>query len=143
MKVTPKTEVQIAEEGLLPKGEYFFEVVDATDKLSKKGSEMIKLDLAISTDDGDRRFISDYLLDAIAYKVRHAADACGLLAKYEAGELVGADFINCSGRCKIIIKEDKTGQYPPSNSVTDYIKNGAVAGAVGNAAPDIDDEIPF
>lgn len=137
MKFTPKTEKQIAEDCLRPAGIYSFEIVDATNEISKKGNEMIKLSLRLYSKDGDDcGILSDYLLESLAYKLRHAAIACGLDALYGGGTLDASDFIGKTGDLKLAIKRDKTGQYPDQNSVSDYLLKKSVA-------VDVDDGIPF
>ena len=151
MKFAPKTEKEVAEEGLLPKGEYSFEVMSAEDKVSKaSGNEMIALKLHVFDDQGEPRIIFDYLLESMARKLRHAAEACGLLTEYESGGLDALDFVGKTGLVKIGIQQDKTGQYPDKNTVTDYVRRGSQQptaskvppGLLGEGKP-LDDEIPF
>lgn len=144
MQFTPKTEKEVAEAGLLPKGTYDFEIVEAKDKVSKSNNEMIELKVAIYDENGSARFIFDYLLESVAYKLRHAAYACGLGAHYENGVLSAHDFVGKSGQAEVIIQKDKTGQYSDKNSVRDYVvgANGT-AHKNGNASADLNDEVPF
>lgn len=144
MKFAPKSEKEIAEENLIKPGFYDFEVVDATEKTSKSGNEMIELKLNVF--DGDSpRIVIDYLLESMAFKLRHAADACGLLPNYEAGSLLADDFKGKSGKLKIKIDKDKSGQYADKNGVGDYVKREATAIPDGRpvAPADLDDSIPF
>jgi hypothetical protein len=149
MRVAPKTAKEIAEDGLWPAGTYDYEILTAEDTISKKGADMIKLKVKIFNDEGQTQTIFDYLLDAMPAKLRHAAEAFGLLDEYESG---GFDAIECEGRtgkCKVAIQKDKTGAYPDRNGIADYIPV-VTAGSVekktmrAKAAPrDLDDEIPF
>ena len=154
MKFAPKTEREIAEENLFPKGEYDFEIVSGHDTISKSsGVEMIELKVRIFDEDGRSSWVTDYLLEKIAYKLRHAAEACGLLADYENGVLEGESFTGKTGRCKVSIQVDKTGAYADKNGIQDYLvpKEGVAErtsapakrrqmAAVGN---DLGDDIPF
>lgn len=130
MKFQPKSEADIKTAALLPPGEYDAEIGTAEDTVSKSGNEMIKLDLTVFDTNGGKRFIYDYLLESMAYKLRHAAEACGLLAKYEQGLLTADDFIGKGCRVKIGIDDKvaankKNGtDYPPSNMIKDYIIEG-------------------
>lgn len=146
MRLTPKTEKEIAEAGLLPPGEYDFEVIGAEEQVSKAGNDMVKLSLHVFDANGAPCWVPDYLLDAMPGKLRHAAQAFGLMPDYEQGQMQASDMIGKTGRVKITIQKDKTGQFPDRNSVADYIvpKDGA-ATSVRNPAPagNIDDEIPF
>ena len=72
MNFTPKSEKELSEENLFPAGIYPFEILEATDKTSKKGNDMIELKLRVFH--GERhQIVNDYLLESIGYKLRHAA----------------------------------------------------------------------
>lgn len=140
MEFTPKSEKQIAEENLRPAGVYSFEIVDSVDAVSKSGNDMIKLSLHVYNQSGDScGVISDYLLEKLAYKLRHASFACGLGEKYNNGSLSADDFIGKAGDVKIMIKKDKTGQYPDQNMIADYLVKKDEHKTLDN----LDDGIPF
>jgi hypothetical protein len=121
MNFEPKTEKEIAESKLMPKGEYDFEVVDAFEKLSKSsGKPMIELRLKLPNGKGGRT-ITDYLVAETEEKLRHAADACGLLDKYNKGSISNNDFRGKRGRLKLGIEKDKTKTWPDKNVVVDYV----------------------
>lgn len=145
MKFSPKTEKEIAEEGLLPKGVYSFEITEAKDAVSSKGNDMITLKLKIFDNEGNSRgVITDYLMEAIAYKLRHAAVVCGLGDAYESGELKAFDFENKMGEVKVDIQKDKAGQYPDRNVIRDYVvkdSNHTDAPPAGHPAA-FDDDMP-
>lgn len=149
MKFTPKTEKEIAEENLWPAGEYSFEITEAEDTVSSKGNEMIELKLKVYNEEGNFKILSDYLLEAIAYKLRHAAEVCGLLDAYNSGVLLASDFVGKTGYLKLKIDKDKTGKYPDKNGVGDYItersksSNGAAKSPPPRKADIQDDTIPF
>lgn len=152
MKFKPKTEQELQAMMLVEPQECDFEVVSAEDAISGKGNEMIKLKLRVYTDSGER-FIFDYLMEAMAYKLRHFAEATGLIDHYEAGTLSAMDCLNRSGRLRLGIERDKTGQYADRNGVKDYVPvEGqsraerhleAKANAYAPAPKFEDDEIPF
>lgn len=145
MKFQPKTEKEIAEENLLPVGTYSFQVIDAKDAVSRSGNDMIVLKNQIFKEDGSPSLmVDDYLLPTIAYKLRHAADASGLLTEYEAGELRAQDFIGRSGQLKLRIQKDKEGKYPDKNVVGDYVKKSAENNNEPPADHPVNDpDIPF
>lgn len=152
MKFTPKSEQEIAEENLLTPGVYGFEIVDAEDTTSKAGNDMIKLTVHVFAEDGSPVTIFDYLMEKVAYKLRHAAEACGLIGEYESGTLDAFDFKGKTGRCKIVIQKDKSGQFPDKNGIADYIKSDAVQERSAArpssrvkvpAGDDLEDSIPF
>jgi hypothetical protein len=135
MNFQPKTEQEIQDAKIWKKGEYDFEVTEATEKQSKAGKTMIELRLRIS-DGKNARTISDYLLDETAGKLRHAASACGLLDKYDHGSLADSDFTGKRGRLVLGIEKDRKKIYHDKNVVQDYvcaetIKTGAGSGASG------------
>ena len=152
MQFTPKSADEIAADGLMPAGVYDFEVESATEAQSKAGNDMMVVKLAVFDDEGKRRLITDYLLEVIAYKLRHAAECVGALDQYENGTLSPADFDGKSGRVKIKITPAK-GDYPAKNEVADYVvaepshapvrERPAPARAPAMASDDPFDDIPF
>ncbi|MBX0289701.1 hypothetical protein K3G63_04590 [Hymenobacter sp. HSC-4F20] len=151
MKFTPKSDKELNEDRLLPVGEYDFTISKGQDTVSKKGNEMIELLIRVFKPDGTFILVTDYLMESMLYKVSHAAQACGLADKYNAGNLLGDDFEGKSGRLKLGIQVDKEGNYPDRNVVKDYIVDKDHATSLKAQAPvskvsalaDLDDEIPF
>jgi hypothetical protein len=149
MRVTPRTEAQLQTINLLPQGIYDFMVVGVSDKPSKAGNEMITLTLKVWDETGKEHEIKDYLLDALAYKVRHFAEATGLLDKYNAGNIDHNDCMGKTGRVEIIIQEgqlkDDGSRHANRNSVKDYIlsKDKALSKPKEITESDLDDSIPF
>src|ERR1700761_5913233 len=98
MKFAPKTDKEIAESNLWPDGLYSFEIVEGVDKISKVkpdgsgGNEMVELKVKVYNEDGGHIFVNDYLLESIAYKLRHAAVACGLSATKQGGTIFWSGF---------------------------------------------------
>lgn len=155
MTYQPKSEEQLAKEGLYPDGEYDFEVIETFDNPSKKkadgsgGNPMFTLKLRVIAADGSSFYVTDYIALSSNFgerKLRHAASACGLLDIYTSGKLIAENFKDRAGRVTIKT-QDGTADYPlPKNVVKDYVKNedGAVANpkAATPVAP-LDDQIPF
>jgi hypothetical protein len=123
MNVTPFDEKDLPK-NLLEKGEYDFEVTESADMVSRNGNEMIKLKIAVWVGEKVRCYLFDYLLDALPAKLRHACDSFGLLDKYQSGNLKADDFYGRTGKGKIGIKSDSTGQYPDKNIISDYVCRG-------------------
>ena len=125
MQFKPKRESELM--NLLPKGEYDFEIMEAADKISKSGNEMIELRVAIWKDEDVVSRIFDHLMEKVAYKLRHCAEACGIIDLYETGNLKASDFEGRTGKCKLDVQKDTTGQYLDKNVVKDYLPrpNGA------------------
>jgi hypothetical protein len=142
VKFSPKSEKEIAEANLVTPGTYDFEVVSASDDLSKSGNEMIKLKLRIFTDDGERT-VFDYLLEAIPHKFRHFFDAIGMIDKYDSGEVSAIDCAGVAGKVKIGIQKDKSGTYADRNTVLDYIVGEPSVASTREALSFEDDDIRF
>ena len=142
MKFTPKTEKEIIEAGLWPDGEYAFEIIDAEERRSKAGNEMIVLKIKVYNDDGASVFVDDYLLEAMAFKLRHAAECCGLLPEYEAGNLNASHFEWQKGRLKLKTQKSKDDAYADRNVVADYIV-GPKTDAMSISEILDNDKVPF
>jgi len=133
MKFSPMTEDELARASLLEPGVYPFEVIAASEELSKAGNEMIKVKINVFGPDNQQAHIFDYLMEKLQYKLRHFCEATGLLQKYEAGTLSEVDCEGKSGWVKIKV-EPANGQYQAKNSVQDYVKP-ADAPAASTTAP--------
>ena len=118
----PKTEKQLAEESLMPAGVYPFDVMRAEAKRSKAGNDMIELELRLFTPDNKERALRDWLMPQMAFKLFHFCAYTGLSAQYDAGTLTSHDCEGKSGFAKIAVEEDKSGQFPPKNTVKDYVR---------------------
>lgn len=142
MRFQPKTEKELAAMNLIQPGIYDFEVWNANDKTSKSGNEMIELKLKIWDHSGQERIIFDYLLEVMAFKLKHFADTTGLSKKYEEGIISALDCIGKCGKLDLIIQKDKSGQYADKNTVKDYIVEAKSTDTPGEDKI-FDDEIPF
>ncbi len=148
MSYTPKSEEELAKEGLLQDGNYDFEVVDTSDKPSKKGNDMYTLKLHVFDTQGSARIVYDYIALGNNFgerKLRHAADACNLIEIYNSGNLKPSDFLNKAGKVQIKIQEGSADYPLPKNAVVDYlprtVKESVATGALPTAVDD--DEVPF
>jgi hypothetical protein len=142
MKFTPKSDKEIAEENLLPKGEYDYEVIEATDKVSKGGNDMIELKLRFFHGENGTRVFKDYLLEQMAGKLKHFCVSHDLQEYYDRGSLKAEHCLGVEGRAKVGIKKDETGRYPDANTVFDYVVAKAAAGAVSDQGV-TDSDVPF
>lgn len=149
MNFSPKTaeELQLAE--LIPEGEYDFKVLSAEDAVSKKGNDMLKLKLAVYV--GQREYhVFDYLLEAMAFKLRHFCESTGLMHQYEDGTLSANNVDGAAGIVVIELEKPKEGsKYGPKNVVSDYISRDGVkiesepAKTKSSQEPLDGDDIPF
>lgn len=129
MEFKPRTEKELAESRLWAKGIYEFEVSDAFEKLSKSsGKPMIELKVRVFRPDGTSRIVSDYLVEQRGDKLRHAAEACGLLDQYNSGSISNADFHHKRGKLKLGVEKDKTKTYSDKNVVVDYVAEHPASG---------------
>ena len=154
MRVQPKTEEQLKEEGqgpreLLRDGVYPFTVSMATEKISSSsGKEMIELKLEVFNADGVAHWVYDYLTDGkMGYKIRHFAETVGLMRQYEQGDMEAADMEGRSGYVNIGCEGARDG-FPAKNRVVDYCLPKPSARQVSQpkarvTSTDFDDEIPF
>jgi hypothetical protein len=132
MNFQPRTEKEIAESKIMPKGEYDFEITDGRDTESKAGNPMIVLTVRVSNGKGGGRTITDYLLAETPEKLRHCADACSLIDRYNTGNLSGNEFKGKRGRLRLGIQKDRKHQYPDKNVVLDYVcASGASRDKIG------------
>ena len=129
MNFKPLSSAEAAALQVFPKGDYPFEVIEGEDKVSEAGNPMIELKIKVTNTYGASRYVADYLLEKRPIKLRHAAEACGLLEQYEAGELAGTDFIGKIGKLTLTVEKDKSKRFPDKNVVADYVvKNSGAAG---------------
>jgi hypothetical protein len=120
MNFKPASEEEIAANGVWPAGPYAFVILEAEEKLSaSKGNPMIELRIEISRRDGKKRIVRDYLLPQRQDKLLHAAKACDVLERYNAGQLLADNFIGKTGSLRLAIQRSRG--FPPKNVVEDYV----------------------
>jgi len=120
MQFNPKPEKKEKKQ-LFAVGEYDFTVKEAEERVSGNGNKMIELTLVVSNEAGETTTVKDYLLAKQPRKLREAAYACGIGAKFETGKIVDADFVDRRGRLRLKIEKDANGEYPPKNVVRQYV----------------------
>jgi len=123
MKTTFRSEsdaIRVSRRGLLSVGWHDAPIIEAIEKASKRGTDMIELTITIADAEGNQRTLRDWLTDTAlgAAKLRHACEAVGALTRYESGAIGQADFPGHDVRVKIGI-EKKRG-YPDRNVIEDY-----------------------
>ena len=140
MKFKPKSEKELAEANLWPKGDYAFEILESEEAQDKNGDGMFKLKVKIFKEDGASQNIFDYVSGTwMEFKLRHLAEACDLLQDYDKGELEAYALVGKTGKCKVGVSVDKTGQYPDKNDIKDYLTGTEYVSKV----PVDDSDIPF
>lgn len=136
-----------------PPGEYDYEISSAEDTQSKAGNDMIHITLFIFNSEGHKRIVHDYLLDSAAWKIKQLAASCGMLAKFESGEIEAYELEGKTGRCRLRVESSE--QYGSQNKIHAYIAAPGGTGYTGRSSPapmgrgttqagdDLSDEIPF
>jgi len=149
MRFQPKSKDELNNMTLVPEGIYSFKVIEAQDKTSRAGNEMIELKLSIENEAGHTRVLFDYLLEAMASKLYEFCETTSLSRNYEMGTLRPADCLHKTGHVEIAIDQGKEkpegGFYPDKNTVKRYIlseKRPAMSEKERVAMLD-DDDIPF
>ncbi len=160
MKFSPRTDQEIAAErnksALLPDGIYNYEVSNATDTVSRKGDDMIKLQLKVFVGESSSRTIFEYLMESNAAKLKQFCDSHGLQKAYASGDVRAGHFMDLEGKAKIFTEKGKNG-FADANKVFAYIvPGGPLDNAQGKPAVNIpvkpspntfgnqlDDDLPF
>jgi hypothetical protein len=146
MRFKPLSQQELEEAGLIPEGIYNFQVLDAEDQVSKSGNEMIKLKLGVFVD-GVMRVVFDYLLEALAFKLKHFTDVTGIPHKYTDGSILAGDCIGKKGHVHIMIVPAKDG-YAAKSGVKDYCQGIAPStlqplAQPATASDGFDTDLPF
>jgi hypothetical protein len=153
------SEEEIQALNMVEDGIYDFQVVKATQKVSKSGNQMIELQLVIWDKDGKEHIVFDYLVSIVSmvYKIKHFCDTVGLDDEYKAGNF---DVMQCEGKrgkAHIIVQAGQPnpngGMYADKNAVRDYVlddKGSVKVDLSGKKSPEpkdenslVDDDIPF
>ena len=84
---------------------------------------MIEVKLGVWTPNGGQKFINDYLMEKLAYKLYHFCEAVGI--DYHAGELEAEQLPGKCGVVRIKVDPARTGddgkEYSAKNAVKDYV----------------------
>lgn len=156
MKFTPLSDQEISQGNLIKPGEYDFQVIEAEERISKKGNAYINLKLMIWDEEGkERTFFANLAWIKI---LKNFCDATELADKYQHGEVLPEDCLNRTGRCYVGIEEgkadDRGGFYPSKNvveafhpakkSFTAFAKRSIPQQQQTNLATDFEeDDLPF
>ena len=150
----PMSEEELNAVSLVEDGEYEFEVLKSTRRISKAGNPMAELNLRYWDKMGAPHTLFDYLVFSSVplniRKVKHFCDAVGLQDAYQKGE-IPEELGGYNGKFRIItqvgqeIPEDKLqgkpkgSTYPPKNVVDDYVKSDKTQKVVENDPFDTQD----
>ncbi len=106
---------------------------------------MLEISLNVFDEKGVPRPKKDWILPQMAKKFKHFHDACGLMDKYETGELSPDDVMGKTGQLIIKLEPytNKDGLEIISAKIDDYVKRVEKVKSKSKKAADLDDEIPF
>jgi len=151
MKFEPLTDEQI--EALSPvfqPGKSKFKVLEASERKSKSGNDMIELKLELKDEDNRTTHVYDYLVSipTMMWKMKHFCESCKISNKYEEGTLKSLD---CQGRVGICVSaiEKGKGEYKDKVKIKDYCNDenphiAALKDITGSTKKDdFNDDIPF
>lgn len=149
MRFEPKTEKQLAEEGLIPAGTVCdFEVTEAVEAQSKAGNDMIALKLRVWRPNGTTTTLRDWLLPNYPAKLLAFAKSVGMEDAYNAGAFAAEDLQGKAGKVKVMV--ENSDQYGAQNRAGFYVGNAAQqpeparqAQRGGGKPAALDDDIPF
>lgn len=137
----PKEETDV-----LPKGIYDAVVMDAKERTSKKGNNMLELKVKVFAPGGDSILVYDYLVDieTQAWKIRHFCDSAGL--NYNLGTIEAEQARNANIKVNLIIEDSP--EYGRQNKVKDFIPRDGGMGDSRQTASEIrsevtDEDLPF
>lgn len=139
MNYATRTEKELAEANLLPKGEYPFEIVEAQETKSKAGNDMLVLEVdLISPETGARRRVTDYIVPGTIWADKKLHDlmwSIGLGQRYASGSISPDELLGKSGICGVGIDKGKPFTAKDGSQKDGYDKNKVAFYKRGDAAP--------
>lgn len=148
MGFTPKSREEVDDMNVLEPGTYDFEVVEAEEKVSNSGNEMVAINMKVFRKDGSFAFVRDWLMNMDNYYAQHKCRAFL--------ETTGRDEVNeyVQGATGLVaLQIEETPQYGKQNKVVGYPTERTQAPdrkeksepvtSTGAAFLPPDDEIPF
>lgn len=113
---------QLRADALLKEGRYKYTVVDASEKKTQAGDDMLNLKLALEVESRRVIFFDRLvLMPKMFWKLEHFCKSAGIYDKVEKGSLSAMDCAGKTGYVDIIQKaNNQTGEL--ENQVKDYVK---------------------
>lgn len=99
--------------------------IEATETESKRGNAMIAVVLTVFNG-GEERTFQDWFTasERHAARLRHACEAVGELAKYEAGAIAAEDFPGHAVQVRLEVEKGRAG-FPARSVIADYKEDAA------------------
>jgi hypothetical protein len=110
MNYNTRSEKELAEANILPKGEYPFEIADANEQKSKAGNDMLVLEVDCITESGARRRVTDYIVPGTIWADKKLHDlmwSVGLGERYATGTIQADELRGRSGYAGVGIDKGK------------------------------------
>ena len=108
----------------LSRGWYSAQFIHASLTLSKRNNPMIAALLAVFNGAEERQFRDWFTAsERVAAKVRHACEAVGKLAEYEAGTIAAEDFPGQHVQVLLDVEKGRGG-FPARSVIVDYRAGG-------------------
>jgi hypothetical protein len=89
--------------GVLRKGDYDYEILDACERKSSRGNDMFEITVRVLNGNGAAHDLTDYLLPTRS-ELLNSCSSCGLLDKYNSGLLTADDF---PGRLRLGVEKKR------------------------------------
>ena len=126
---------------VLKPGKYDFEVIEATEKVSSAGNQMIELKLKVFDGQGGTQRLMDWLVlkETVYFKIVEFCKAVNQGELLDGGQLNAVQCLHRTGVCKVGVEtevDDMTKQQRTRNRVEGYVPGGGIT------VPD-GDNIPF
>jgi hypothetical protein len=110
---------------LLWRGWFPAQFIEATETESKRGNAMIAVVLTVFNDTEEREFRDWYTAsERNAARLRHACEAVGEVAKYEAGAIAAEDFPGHAVQVQLEVEKGRAG-FPARSVIIDYKADSA------------------
>ncbi len=143
MKFDPKCTANTIREG-----EVVWQVIKAADHISKpseknpNGKESIKIMMKIWDNLGNEGFSTCYIGEP--WKLKQFCRSCGMLDKFESGEIIALDCEGKSGNGITKIEIDVKGVYEDKNVIVKFLEKEEKSTPKAEAKkPEFDDDLPF
>ena len=125
MQFQPLSENEIDNLGVsrLEPGLADFEVVNASEKVSKTGNAMIELQLRVWDNKGKEGSIYDYLVstDKAMWKIYLFCKSINAKEEYEKGNITPDFTIGKTGHCVLKLEKSKDEQYKDRIKINEYL----------------------